>query len=146
MTFEGTQQDRYDIAETLWASDLITTMASTMTLDSAALDRPIINIAFDGFKNESFFRSLRKNLDYTHYRKIIPSQAFRIVYDSQELEKEMIQYLKDPKRDSQQRKNLTKMVTGELDGLASRHIAGFLLDCLFPHEPHNVMNQKDELI
>ncbi len=120
--------DEYDLAHTLAASDVVITMASTITLDASAFDRPIINIVFDGRKEEPYFDSLKKTMEFTHYAKITETGAFVSVHNAGELEAALSRYLSNPGFESRERATLLKRVTGAVDGLAGKRIGEFLLD------------------
>ncbi|MCG9597827.1 CDP-glycerol glycerophosphotransferase family protein [Vibrio sp. Isolate25] len=57
----------------LFVADVVVNMASSITLDSSALNKPVINLAFDHINkpNESFYQSVERFYYTDHFSKII---------------------------------------------------------------------------
>ncbi len=86
---------------------------STMILDFAALDKPVVLIGFDSQENLSQGKILES---YEHLRPVIESGATLPVYSYQELEKQLEVALTSPEKQREQRRQLTHFELGEFDG------------------------------
>ncbi|MBI4062709.1 MAG: CDP-glycerol glycerophosphotransferase family protein [Elusimicrobia bacterium] len=126
--------DEYELANTIAAADVVVTMGSTIILDAAALDKPIVNMMFDGGPVDSSFHSIKKYLHYTHYIKIEKTGAFQTAYNPQEMEAQIQRYLRDPSLESKERRDLVAMECFKIDGKAGERIAGAILDYLEPNK------------
>lgn len=99
-------------------------VASTVTLDSAIFNRPVINIAFDG--PQKLPKPLRLRGLYwgcEHYIPVIKSGAVDLVWNRQELTVALRNALEDPGRRSKYRQRVVETVCGPLDGYAGRRLA-----------------------
>lgn len=128
VAWQATKQLEYEFVNTLLASDVVITMGSTTTLDAVALDRPVINIAFDGYQKVPYLKSIQKLYDFTHYKKIIRTGAFMMARTTQELEDQIDRYIKNPALEAKQRQELVTMACYKLDGAAGKRIAQYLAD------------------
>lgn len=125
-------EDTRHLVDSIIHSDVIINSGSTTTIDAACLDRPIININFDGYlgQEEIQSRSVRRLLEKEHYQPIINSGGVRIVNTSEELVTEIEAYVKDPVRDTEGRQKIVFDQCFKLDGESGRRIGSFLLSHL----------------
>lgn len=63
--------NRQHLANTLKHSDVIVNVASTIAIEAAAMDTPVVNIAFDGGDDRLFYDSARRYYEYTHYKPLV---------------------------------------------------------------------------
>ena len=102
-------------------------IASTVTLDSAVYDRPIICIAYDGPQKLSRSLSVRRfYLDYEHFIQVIKAQAVDVIWNQRELKQSLRQALLDPRRRGAERRRLVDMECGIVDGKAGQRLAEVL--------------------
>ena len=64
--------------------DVTINTASTMSLDASAMDKPIINIAFD-WEEQSQYQSVARYYEFLHYKPILESKGTSLVSSSEEL-------------------------------------------------------------
>lgn len=129
-SWNPTQQDMYGLAETMLYSDVVVNIASTTTIDAACLDTPVVNVAFDGFKEKPYEESCRRYYEYEHYKRVVNTGGFKISYSIDELVQHIQLYLDDPKLDSHGRARIREEQCWKLDGRAGRRIADYLIRCL----------------
>ncbi|MBA3714791.1 MAG: hypothetical protein H0W76_20410 [Pyrinomonadaceae bacterium] len=90
-------------------ADLNVNLASTMTLDFAIHNKPIVNVAFDVASPPPFGKPL---WDYyyrfEHYRPVVELGAARFARSPEELADHVNAYLKDPGLDSDNRRRLVE--------------------------------------
>jgi hypothetical protein len=93
--------------------DLNVNTASTMTLDFAARDKPVVNIAFDVATPPPLGVPLFElYYQYEHYRPVIELGAARIARSPAQLAEHVNAYLADPRLDREGRRRLLEL---ELD-------------------------------
>ena len=124
------EEDILHYANLLSCSDVLINVASTVTLDAAAFDTPIINIAFDGYEQREFAESNARYFSYTHYSNVAKSNGVKIAKNVDELIKFINMYLDNPKLDSAKRKRLVKEQLYKLDGRAGERVANYVIDFL----------------
>ncbi len=120
--------DRH-LADSIFASDLVVTWASTMIIDAAVFDKPIILVGFDA-SPRPYEKSIRQYYDYDHQRRIIETGGARLAKSPQELAEFSQHYLEDPGLDRAGRERLVAEYCGPLDGKSSDRLANFLLEKL----------------
>lgn len=126
---EVLKKDMNHLADSLYHADIILSTCSTMSIDAAAFDKPIINIAYDGWEKLPFHKSIAKA--YTparvHFQSIVKSNGTRIVYSHDDLLVCITQYLEDPGRDREGRKRIVREQCYKLDGKAGKRAGAFIL-------------------
>lgn len=118
----------YHLVNSLYHADLVVTTASTMAIDAAAFDKPVVCIAFDGKSREPYWNSVNRYYrDYTHYADLSKTGGFKIAYNLEELIRYINQYLADPMLDKRGRQKIRDEFIWKLDGKSAERIAGVLL-------------------
>lgn len=120
--------DRH-LADSIWHSSLVITWASTMVIDAAAFDKPIILVGFDA-SHRPYGRSIQQYYDYDHQRAIILSGGVRLANTPEELIRLVSCYLADPALDKAGREKIRNDYCGRLDGRAGERLGKFLLERL----------------
>jgi hypothetical protein len=72
--------DMLMLGSTIRHSDVIVNVASTMTIDAATLDKPVVCVAFEKDDTGSHTDHLRAIFYHSHYRKLVDTKAFRGCY------------------------------------------------------------------
>jgi hypothetical protein len=126
-SWNPTREDMYGLAELMCYSDVVVNMASTITIDAAAFDTPVVNTAFDGYKDQPYLRSSRRYYDYEHYKRVVDTGGVKISYSLDELIRHIQEYLDNPKLDAEGRARIREEQSYKLDGKASQRIAEFLI-------------------
>lgn len=123
------KQDMLELAETLGHADVLLTEYSTLMIEAAILDRPVINVSLFQYRDTD--RPARFFETYTHLQPVLESGACRNAYSFPELESLLNRYLTDPALDRQNRANLVdKMIpvnrgrAGQAVGRRLLHLAG----------------------
>lgn len=102
--------------------------ASTMTLDFAIHDKPVINLAFDVTDPPHFNMPMwdyyRK---WDHYRPVIDLGAARFARSAEELTQHVNSFLDDPSLDRTAREQFTSLQVGLPIGQSSKRIAELLV-------------------
>jgi len=125
--FEWTRDDIELLDGTLRYGDVVINTVSTLSIDAAAFDKPVVNVRFDADPNCSPEHSVPLFIrQHGHYRAIEESGGVKLVGNMNELIKAVNAYLKNPKLDSKGRERLRQEQIVFTDGLAGKRIADFI--------------------
>lgn len=121
-------EDNKMLTNTLYHSALLIAYFSTLVLDAAMLDKPIINPVFGGQIDPAGNDVTQRLFERTHYQPIVGSGAVRLAHNPDELMAAVNDYLKDPSRDAPARAALRDRWCFGADGRAGERIGNFLLN------------------
>jgi hypothetical protein len=125
-----TTEDMYGLAELMHYSDVVINVASTITLDAACFDTPVVNVAFDGYHKVSYGKSCKRYYDYEHYKNVVKTGGIKISHTPEELIGAVNAYLIDRTLDAEGRQRLRDELCWKLDGQAGNRIAKYILEYL----------------
>ncbi len=111
-------------------ADAIMLVASTLAIEAALLDKPVIGIAFDGKINKPFFRSIRRYYHTTHFDNIVQTSGIRLAENISGLENILRTYIEHPSTDAGGRKRIVSEQVGFTDGKSAERIARALVQLL----------------
>ncbi len=118
------------MASGIYHSDVVVNYQGTTSIDAAAFDKPVINIAFDAHEGKPYLKSVRRFYDFTHYQPILHSGGVRLAHSPDELKKGILDYFEHPERDQKGRERLVREQTFKYDGKASERTAHAILSLL----------------
>ncbi len=116
------------MASAIYHSDLVVNYQGTTSIDASAFDKPVINIAFDGSKERSYLKSVRRFYDFTHYQPILKTKGVKLARSVDELRTDIIEYLKNPRLDQIGRQRIIREQASNHDGHASERTAGAIIN------------------
>jgi CDP-Glycerol:Poly(glycerophosphate) glycerophosphotransferase len=122
------KRDMYHLASLLAGAAMCINASSTLCLDACMLDRPVINIGFDGWQDLPYEQSARRGLDYIHMRKLLSMGGVKLVRSFGELQYQIDAYLEDPSLDREGRSLTVAQECGLTDGRAAERVADTLLE------------------
>jgi hypothetical protein len=125
-----TDNDIVHLANSIYHSAIIINTESTMALDAAAMDKPVILIGYDGFQKLDYWHSILRNYDKDHFRHVMETNGCRLAKSLGELVKFINMYLDNPKLDAEQREDLRKKLLYKVDGQSSKRLADAVLEML----------------
>ena len=126
---EGSRISKENIRliNSIYHSDVLVTGASTMAIDAAILDKPIICVGFNGKTLEQDvdrWESIRRFYDlYTHFEVLMETGGVRYVDTPDELTQQIRVYLKNPEQDSEGRKKIIQSFVEPFDRQAGKRLA-----------------------
>lgn len=135
-TTRGSDWDMTDaelarLTDTLHHMSLLICYASSISVDAAVLDRPVININFPVRQDDRFGGfAVGQLYRLTHYRAALAPGGIRLADSMEELEQTAREYLDHPGRDREGRVRLAREQCGMLDGKAGERIGNFILNHL----------------
>lgn len=119
--------DMKHLAATMWHSDVVLNTASTVAIDAAAFDTPVVCACFDGQRTLPYERSVRRYHDYTHFKKLLEMGGVRVAYDLPTLIAHINAYLGDPSLEREGRARIVERQCLAIDGKAGERIGRYLL-------------------
>ncbi|MCA1601613.1 MAG: hypothetical protein LC776_08220, partial [Acidobacteria bacterium] len=108
-------------------SDLNINLASTMTLDFAMNDKPVVNVAFNMVSPPPFGAPAWEfNYQFEHYRPVVELGAARFARSLEEFATHSNAYLENPSLDRDNRRRLVELEVGVPLGQSSQRIVEVL--------------------
>jgi CDP-glycerol glycerophosphotransferase (TagB/SpsB family) len=104
--------------------DVLLTEYSTLMIEGAIFDRPIVNVALYNFRDTDRPAAYLEN--YTHIKRMLATGASRNAYTFEELLRYVREYLEDPTREAQGRRALVDQEVAVNRGCAGRRVAELL--------------------
>lgn len=109
---------------------LVIVTGSTVGLDAAAFDKPVINIAFDGTSSVPFAQSIARGYLSEHNNAVLKTGGTWLVRSSVELLTAIQEYFKNPQLHADGRKRLKEYFCHQIDGRAGERMAREILKML----------------
>lgn len=123
------QEDLDRLRDTLACAAVVICYYTSLSIDAAVLDRPVININFD-MKDDMFIPRPHPYYGTTHYQKVASTCGIRLVHNAKELQEGIARYLADPSADRESRAKLVATQCGKVDGQSGKRAGEFLLSLL----------------
>lgn len=127
---ELTREADQHLADTLFYSDLVIAGPSTICVDGALFNKPVILTGFDGYAKREYYESVVRYYDYEHWRQTLSSGGVRFVKNPSGLEEWTLRYLKNPGEDEEGRARIVRDQCFRCDGRSSEYVATILLSQL----------------
>ncbi|TSD03654.1 MAG: hypothetical protein Athens071426_143 [Parcubacteria group bacterium Athens0714_26] len=126
LDFEFSDEDMDLLTNSLYFSDVTINTISTLTVDAAALDKPIINIRFDGDPDCPPWARVKLFSNFDHYKLLEATGGVRLVYSVEELINQINVYLNNPRLDGEGRKKIREQQVEFFDGQSGKRIADYI--------------------
>ncbi|MFY9463170.1 MAG: CDP-glycerol glycerophosphotransferase family protein [Candidatus Sungiibacteriota bacterium] len=127
--WDMSQEDLDRLRDTLAYAAVVICYYTSLSIDGAVLDKPVININFD-VKNDIFVEVPHPYYTTTHYQKAAVTAGIRLVHNEKELQEWIVLYLNDPSRDREGRARLVETQCGSVDGKSGKRVGEFILSFL----------------
>jgi hypothetical protein len=120
--WDPSHADMLTLGATIYHSAVVIGVASTFSIDAAALDKPVICVGFGNGRGarSKWFHGV---FDRSHYRRLVDTGGVRVVYSERELVDALRGYLGHPEIDSSGRARLREELCYRLDGQSARRAA-----------------------
>jgi len=115
------------LGELMKHADLLVHVGSTVAVDAACFDTPIVGYALDKTAHRRWWHPAPFVFDLTHNRYLTDLGGQRLAYTETQLRDEIRQYLENPARDREGRRQMVNAICGAFDGRSGDRIAEFLL-------------------
>jgi CDP-glycerol glycerophosphotransferase (TagB/SpsB family) len=123
---EISRKDEQTLIDALSYADVVVVGQSTIVIDAAAFDKPVVLTCFDVDKRD-YFDSVRRYFDYEYYDSIHASGGARLAKTREELVPLVEAYLRDPSLDRAGRKRLIEDQAWNTDGNAVSRLVDVLI-------------------
>ena len=125
------REDMYGLGETMFHSDVVVNIASTITIDAACFDKPVVNVAYDGFSGlKPYARSCRRIYDFDHYKRVVETGGAKMTFNIDETVTAIQRYLDDPSLERAGRARIVQEQCCYFDGQSGQRIARYLIELL----------------
>jgi len=143
-----TAENTRHLADTLYHSDVVLNVASTIAIEASIFDTPVVNIAFDQDDAEArpFLASPLRYYSYTHYQQIVRAGAVRIAKSAGEMVDLVNAYLADPSRDAEGRRRVVAEQCEFTDGRSAERLAEVIAAELTGHKMVAPSTQADAVL
>ncbi len=126
--YEFTQADVELLFNSLYFSDVTINTISTLSIDAAALDKPVINVRFDAEPKCPKKHSVEQMTGHDHYEAIERSGGVARAYSMEQLLVQINEYLKNPALHSEGRRIMREVQIELMDGKSGERVARFIRD------------------
>lgn len=134
-TVKTTELSRHDdalLVAMLREAGVVVTGPSTLCIDAAIFDVPVILVGFDGESNRPYLESTRRYYDYNHFDAVKASGGVRIAGSPEEFKTLLHGYINNKSLDRDGRRTLVQWECGFVDGRSSHRILEILKENLEP--------------
>lgn len=111
-------------------SAMVLAVYSTVFLESAVFDRPLVAAPFDGWNKRPLYRSIRRFEGFEHFKDVAAIGAIRVARSFPELKKSIAEYLAHPELDREKREKMRRDICWKLDGRSSERLVRVILENL----------------
>lgn len=108
-------------------ADVIISMYSTIVIEAAALDKPLVGIGFDGYKKRPLAQSVRRFMLREHFQDVLNSGAVRTAESFGELKEILKNYFADSSLDHESRMCMMQKLAHDADGKAGERVVEHIL-------------------
>lgn len=130
-----TDEDDLRFSDELFHSDVVVCGPTTVAVDAAVFDKPIILVNFH--PRGDYLDEAGESYRSVHMQYLIRSGGVRVANSQEELLSLLRAYLEDPGMDVKERKNMAHEQCGPFDGNASKRVASFLMEELHQADSRN---------
>lgn len=123
-------QDLDVLVNTLYHCAIVISLTSSIAIDAAIFDKPIINIKFDNLKRYPIMAKPVRYFETAHYLKLLKTNGISVVHNEEELSSTIRTYMENKLHNSLGRKKIIKQQCWLNDGMAGKRMAGFILNYL----------------
>ena len=126
LDWEFTRDDLDLLMNSLRFSDVVINTISTLSIDAAILDHPVIVVRFDADPHCPPKHSVNLVIQHDHYRAIEKSGGVRLVWNMEELLQSLNAYLKNPAQDRAGRRKIVEEQIEFTDGRSGMRVAEYI--------------------
>jgi hypothetical protein len=145
LMWDVAESDMLHLAQLLRYSDVSINAGSTLSIDSAIVDTPIVNVGFDGYREVPYAESVVRMYDFTHYANLVKTGGVRIARSADELAALIDLYLDRPDTDREGRQCLVRDQCFRIDGRSGQRVGRLLISMLHNRPVHLREADRDAL-
>lgn len=141
-------QDREQVTEwinTFRHADVVINLSSTVTIDAAMFDKPVVNLDFDPQPSRTDHQLVKDiNHKWNHFKPIAESGGAWLVDDFDQMVDAVKTYLRDPSLHRERRKWITEYVCGYVDGRCGDRMAAAIHDFAELHRSKQLKHERKQ--
>lgn len=122
MDTELSPEDDDWLVSTIAHSELLVSGFTTLIVDAARFDKPIILVGFDAQTPLPYDESVRRHLEFEHIEPVLKSGGVKLVNSALELKEALALYLKHPEADREARRKMVEEQSLFSDGKSSERL------------------------
>lgn len=126
---EVSEADEEHLVQSLSAADVVVTGQSTIAVDAAAFDTPVVIAAFD-HEPRPYWDSVVRYFDYEYYKKFRERSGLAMARSPDELRAFVSRFLENPELDSAVRERIVRDQVFLFDGRATERLADLILSAI----------------
>jgi CDP-glycerol glycerophosphotransferase (TagB/SpsB family) len=126
--FDPTNETMIEFVNTMYHSDIVVIVISTLALDAVSFDKPIINAFFGSLYRKG--KDVTSQVKTTHYDWVLETKATTVVYNKEALKSAINDYLENPKIKAKERELMRERLCYKLDGKSSERMVNAIEDIL----------------
>lgn len=126
--YEFTESDVELLFNSIYFSDVTINTISTLSIDAAALDKPVINVRFDAEPLCPKKHSVEQMVGHDHYEAIEKSGGVALANSMEQLIQQLSDYLKNSKLHVEGRNKMRDVQIEFMDGQSGKRVAGFIFE------------------
>ncbi|MGH9947779.1 MAG: hypothetical protein ACRD6X_11310 [Pyrinomonadaceae bacterium] len=134
-------QDENQVVEwinTFRHADVVVNLSSTVTIDAAIFDTPVVNLDFDPQPGQADQQLIKEiNHEWTHFKPIAESGGVYLVNDFDEMVLAIKTYIANPELHRDERRWIVEYVCGFEDGKCGERMADAILDFVMTRKTGN---------
>ena len=119
---ELTLDDDDHLIDTLHYSDVVVVISTTLAIDAAVFDKPMVVIGFDTLDRRVKGGSAADALEYNHIQPFLESGGVKVAENPEEVRSFIERYIKDPALDTGGRERLRREQCFKIDGKSSERL------------------------
>ena len=128
--WEFSKKDLDLLQHSLYYSDVTINVMSTLSIDAAIYDKPVINVRFEADPACPPWQRHDIFTPFVHYRELEETGGIRMAWSMEELIHRINEYLKNPALDREGRSRIVKEQVEFTDGQSGQRAAGYIKDLL----------------
>lgn len=119
------------LLNSIYHADAVVTAGSTLMIEAALLDRPVVTVAFDGNSIEPYWFSIARFHDKAvHILDLLRTGGVRVAHNKGELAAHITAYMQDASLDRAERRTLVERFAGPHRGKSGTYLGEQLLALL----------------
>jgi hypothetical protein len=127
-SWSPTVADHVHYAALMRHADVVVNIASTVALDAAACDTPVVHVRFDPGGEHPFLDSVERLFHYTHTKRLMTCGASYVARSAAELEDAVVRAIERPSELAAERRALARQEgfdgRGSSASLIAEHVTG----------------------
>lgn len=120
--------DQSHLLNSIYYSDIVVYIATSLGLDAAIFNKPQIIVSFDGWERKDYEKSVKRYHNEDNLRSLIIQGGTRMVENKEDLVLWINKYLANPELDQGGRDKIVENHLFRVDGMAGERIAKLILN------------------